>query len=593
MAEIPSYKRVGFYLSSFIFLLIIVVYLFFSISENKPQWPKPSYTLYDKFNNAAVVSENGLCSEIGRNVMVEGGNSIDAAIAVQVCIGVTNFHSSGIGGGFIMVFYEKKSKKCITINAREVAPLKSSKTMFMNETENSLIGWKSIGVPGEIHGLWTAYKKYGSKKIPWSRLLEPSINLANNGFPISKSVERFIKVRENELEDFPELKKYLTNPVTNKYYIDGDIMKRQSLAKTLRDLAYSNDPVYLFYRGYIGRVISRDVMQNGGFITIQDLYEYSSIVDEDPIIVNSLGKNLTMCGCKPPSGFVVTQSIVSIINEKYKNKKIVDLNNPKLYHQIIEAQKFAYSQRTKLGDIKFVETAEFVMNYMKSDKFIHNVVKNLPEKAQNLKYYTDDLYLDNMDNGTSHLSVIDNEGNAVSLTSTINREFGSLCLSTELGIIWNDQMDDFSSPGFSNSFGYPPSPSNFISPKKRPMSSMSPMIVYNNYSGKVRLVIGASGGSFIISSVAQATIRNLIFNQTIKEAIDAPRFHNQFIPSLTKYEDGVPDSITTILQVRNHQSLMKVSKFKNNVIGLEKKDDGLIYGATDPRIAIHNYPTGF
>ncbi|CEF67969.1 Gamma-glutamyltranspeptidase family-containing protein [Strongyloides ratti] len=593
MLEFPSYKRVGFYLSSFIFLLIVTIYMFYSISENKPLWLKPSISPYDKFRNAAVVSENLLCSEIGRNIMFEGGNSIDAAVAIQICIGVTNFHSSGIGGGFFMVFYEQKTKKCITINAREAAPLQSSKTMYINETENSLIGWKSIGVPGEIHGLWTAYKKYGSKKVSWSKLLEPSINLAYNGFPISQSLETFIEIRSKQLENFPELKEYLTNPITKQYYKDGDIMKRPSLAKTLQELAYSNDPTYLFYKGKIGRIISRDITQNGGYITLQDLSEYFSIVDDDPILVDSLGNNLTMCGCKPPSGFIVTQSIISIINEKYKRKKKIDIDNPKLWHRIIETQKFAYAQRTKLGDMNFVETAEFIMNYMKSDKFIKKVLNDLPEKAQNLKYYTNDLYFDPLDNGTSHLSVIDNEGNAVSLTSTINREFGSLCLSKELGIVWNDQMDDFSSPNYSNSFGYPPSPSNFILPKKRPMSSMSPMIIYNNFTGKVRLVIGASGGSYIISSVAQTTIRNLIFNQTIKEAVDAPRFHNQFIPSKTKVEYGVPDSITTILQVKNHQTLMKIPKLKNHVAALEKTEDGFIYGATDPRLTIHNYPTGF
>uniref|UniRef100_A0A0N5A5A5 Gamma-glutamyltranspeptidase 1 n=1 Tax=Parastrongyloides trichosuri TaxID=131310 RepID=A0A0N5A5A5_PARTI len=593
MIEVPSYRRVGFYLSTFILFLIIVVYLFFSISKNEIKWPVPSYSLYDKFKKAAIVSENGLCSEIGRNIMFEGGNSIDAAIATQLCIGVVNFHSSGIGGGFIMTFYDKKSKKCITINARETAPIKASKNMYINDTKTSLIGWKSIAVPGEIHGLWTAYKNYGSKKISWKKLFQPSINLARNGFPISKSVENFIKIRENELDNFPELKNYLTNSNTQKYYVEGDIMKRENFAHTLEMLADTSDPVYLFYKGYIARVIYRDIFQNEGIITMEDLYQYSSIVDENPILINSLGNNLTMCGCKPPSGFIITQAIISVINERYKHKNKIDLNNPNVYHRIIEAEKFAYAQRTKLGDLNFVDNSEYVMNYMKSNKFIDDVINLLPEKSQNLKYYNNDLYYDLSDNGTSHLSVIDQDGNAVSLTSTINREFGSLCLSSELGIIWNDQMDDFSTPGSSNSFGYAPSPSNFIAPGKRPMSSMSPLITYNNFSGNVKLVIGASGGSFIISSIAQTAIRNLVFNQTLKQAIDSPRFHNQFIPSTTQFEEGVPDSIITLLQTIHHQTLTKVPKFKNHVLGLEKRTDGYIYGSTDSRLAAHNYPTGF
>ncbi|EYC44186.1 hypothetical protein Y032_0469g2024 [Ancylostoma ceylanicum] len=197
------------------------------------------------------------------------------------------------------------------------------------------------------------------------------------------------------------------------------------------------------------------------------------------------------------------------------------------------------------------------------------------------------------DHGTSHVTVIDHDGNAVSCTSTINQIFGSMRASQTLGIIWNDEMDDFSTPGASNAFGFAPSPSNFIAPGKRPMSSMSPMVIYNKNENNIVMVVGASGGSFIISATAQTVIRTMLFNQTVKEAVDAPRLHNQFLPHVTQYEKPVPEEIVTLLTNVYKQNMTMVEKQKSVVQALEQHPDGFIHGNSDFRRQTATYPAGY
>jgi len=198
------------------------------------------------------------------------------------------------------------------------------------------------------------------------------------------------------------------------------------------------------------------------------------------------------------------------------------------------------------------------------------------------------------DHGTAHVSALDHEGNAVSVTSTINQLLGSNRLSPTLGILWNDQMDDFSTPGQANGFGFAPSPANFIAPGKKPMSSMSPAVIYDKKEGKVKMVVGASGGSRIISAVAQTVIRALLFNQTVKEAVDAPRIHNQFAPFLTEYESKVPNSIiATLTEQYKQEGLNPVEKQASVVQALIHEEDGFIHGNSDFRRQTATYPAGY
>uniref|UniRef100_A0A0N5BFC2 Gamma-glutamyltranspeptidase 1 n=1 Tax=Strongyloides papillosus TaxID=174720 RepID=A0A0N5BFC2_STREA len=556
-------------------------------------WPKPSGSLYAKYKKAAVASDNGLCSEIGRDILLKGGNAVDSAVATLLCIGVVNPQSSGLGGGLIMTVYIKKLKKCITLDARETAPKKAFEKMFVNNPSETIAGWKPIAVPGELHGLWTAFKKFGSGKVSWKTLLEPSILLAKRGFPVSLHLADSLQKKKKYIMEDEGIKKMLINKKTGELYVEGEIMKRPLLADTLKSLAEAENPVDLFYNGRIAQIISKEFKKHNVYVSKDDLAKYKTIVYKKPIEIDGFVDDLTICGPPPPSSFVITQTIVMIMSKFYNTSNPVNLNDPLVYHRLIEIEKFAYSQRTKLGDLKYVKSVKRLIKTLTDRKYYHKIAKKIKNISQPVQYYSSLNTSQVPDHGTSHVTVLDEDGNGVSCTSTANHYFGSVRASPTLGIIWNNQMDDFSTPGVSNDFGYVPSPSNFIKPGKRPMSSMSPAIIYHKKSGEVKMVIGASGGSFIISATAQTIIRSMLFNQTVKEAVDAPRFHNQYLPYKTDYEYFAPNELIEILEKKFKQNMKGKEKQASVVQVLKREDDGYIYGNSDFRRKIVTYPTGY
>ncbi|CAJ0577048.1 unnamed protein product, partial [Mesorhabditis spiculigera] len=564
----------------------------YSGRRTKLDWPLPSGSLHAHYRRAAVASDHGLCSEIGRDVLIEGGNAVDSMIATLLCVGVVNPQSSGLGGGFLMTLYNKTTNRCISINARETAPAASHQDMFVETPKESATGYRSIATPSELHGFWTTFTRFGSGRVTWSRLFQPAIKLAEDGFPVSANLAMILSDKEQEILDEPTMRSIFVNPSSGRVYEEGDIMKRDTLADTLKALAEEADPVNLFYKAGFAQTIATEIKDKGGILTQEDLANYETDIDETPIESEELPGDLAMCGPPPPSSFVITQSIIAVMAEFYAHRS-VDLDDPLVYHHLIEAEKFAYAQRTRLGDANFVKEANEIVRNMTNKGYIKKVKSMILEKAQPQAYYLGGNTSQPPDHGTSHVSIIDAYGNAVSTTSTVNLYFGSMRASPTLGIIWNDEMDDFSTPNASNAFGFAPSESNFIAPGKRPMSSMSPTIIYNKNDNQVRMVVGASGGSFIISTVAQTVIRTLLFNQTVKEAVDAPRIHNQYLPHQTDYEQQFPKSLIESLTSSYGQSMRAVPKQKSVAQALEVLDDGFIHGNSDFRRATATYPAGF
>ncbi|VDK86087.1 unnamed protein product [Onchocerca ochengi] len=522
-----------------------------------------------------------------------GGNAIDATIAALICIGVVNPQSSGLGGGFLMTIYNSTTNQCIVVNARETASAKANETMFNNSPEDALIGYRAIATPSELHGLWTVFSRFGSGKVSWQRLFQPSIRLALEGFPISTALAEVLVELEANILAEPSLKKIFVDPKTDKIYKEGDVITRDHLGVTLQNIANSSDPLQLFYRGGIAQTIAAEIEERGGYVSLDDLRNYETKIDEVPIITKNFLGNYVMCGPPPPSSAAVTQSIISTVAEFYDGKDGFDRDDPLTYHRLIEAEKFGYAQRTKLGDAAFVPEAQKLAEEMIQKSYVKHISSLIKDKAQSLDAYASDLYQQPEDHGTSHVSTIDRDNNAVSCTSTINRLLGSLRISPTLGIVWNNEMDDFSIPKRPNSFGFVPSPANYIQPGKRPLSSMSPMVIYDKNTEKVKMVVGASGGSIIISAVAQTVIRSLIFNATIKEAIDAPRFHNQFLPPTTSYESSIPKEIIMNLSDQRNQNMTVKQKLKSVVQALMVNEDGHIYGNSDFRRETASYPAGF
>ncbi|KAL3096083.1 hypothetical protein niasHS_005842 [Heterodera schachtii] len=556
------------------------------------KWPSPTGSMHAQYRRAAVATDHGLCSEIGRDVLLEGGNSVDSMIASLLCIGVVNPQSSGLGGGFIMTLYNTSTQRCTTIDARETAPLGTNSTMYVGTPRDSVIGYRSIAVPGELHGFWTAFTKFGSGRVTWKRLFEPAIKLARFGFPVSSNLAMVLQQKEDDIEEDQNLKRIFVDKKTGRVFEEGDIMTRERLAELLDELAVAPNPIELFYKGGIAQTISAEIKENGGYVSVEDLEQYESVIHETPLESELLSDELVMCGPPAPSSFAIAQAIIGVMAHFYRDEK-VNLDDPLVYHRLVEVQKFAYAQRTKLGDSAFVKNARLISRNMTKHAFSKWIASLIPEKAQPLNYYSLDLTGHVPDHGTSHVVAIDHEGNAISATSTINQLLGSKRVSPTLGIIWNDQMDDFSTPNMTNLFGFAPSPTNYIVPKKRPMSSMSPMIVYNKNNGKVKMAVGGSGGSRIISAVAQTVIRALIFNQTIKESVDAPRFHNQFLPPFTEYEESIPQPLIKFLVEERNQNMTAIEKQPSVVQALIVMEDGFIHGNSDFRRKTATYPAGY
>ncbi|KAI6210862.1 hypothetical protein M3Y96_00372900 [Aphelenchoides besseyi] len=569
--------------------------------NNKPHrydWPPPANSLMPKFKKAAITCDHGTCNEFGRDIMIRGGNAVDASLASLFCLGITNPQSSGIGGGFLMTLYNATTQKCLVVDARETAPAAAHRDMFGNEEFASKYGWKAIATPGEIAGYWLAFKNFGSGRVSWREIVEPSIRLARNGVPISEYLGYVLNVKEKHFRTLPSMHGWI-NKETDRVYQFGDVIKRTELADTLEMIADAEDPVELFYHGDMADVIVKEIQENGGIITKEDLSNYKPKVYETPLLSSRFHQNLTMCGPPPPSSFAIVQNIVAVMTSKFHNH--TDPGNPVdgvyddtyFYHALIEAQKFGYAQRTKMGDVDYSPSSFKLAYEMTTSNYTENIVDRLLEYAQPTEYYGDNRTAQKEDHGTSHVSALDEQGNAVSATSTVNRWFGAVVQSPKLGIVYNDEMDDFSNPLLSNGFGFAPSEPNFIQPGKRPMSSMSPLVMFDEETGKVKMVMGASGGSKIISALAKPIIRVLCFNETIKQAVDAPTLHNQYTPDITQYEEAVPKQLIEDLEKKFGQKFKFTTGFEGVVQGIVVGDDGYIYANGDYRRKTNMHPEGY
>ena len=529
-------------------------------------WPPPSQSPLGSYYKAAVAADNVLCSDVGRDILVLGGNAVDAGVAAVLCTGVMDSHSCGLGGGHFTTIYNRTTKTCIAIDARERAPLAATTLMYAGNASLSKIGWLAIGVPGEIAGLFRAWQLGGS--LPWRTLLQPTINLLSNGYPVSEALAEALQVKRDTILGEPTMQSIWVNPATGSLYLAGDVMRRPILARTIDILASAQDPAGLFYNGTIANQIVAEFRSVGALITSEDLRRYEAIVR--PTVVATLANGLSVCGPPPPSSAAVAAAIFNIVaGYPFSSTNQSDPHAAAVtYHKMIEAMKFAYAERSTMGDSSFGPGNLTLAANITSSQWADAIRARITDRAHDPAYYGGSF--SRSDHGTAHISVLDEKGNAMSTTSTINLYFGSNRRSPATGIIWNDEMDDFSTPGIVNAFGFQPSPSNFIVPGKRPMSSMSPIVIYNSTSGDVHMVVGAAGGSRITTSTAYVALRTLLFNQTVKQAIDSPRLHNQLYPTFTQYDEGFPAAYVDALRGMGHNmTQMPVSSV---VTGIARRD---------------------
>ncbi|KAF4527856.1 hypothetical protein B566_EDAN016501, partial [Ephemera danica] len=482
----------------------------------------PSSSPLGYYHDAAVTANCAPCHKVGRDVLMEGGSAVDAAVAMLFCDGVACLHSMGLGGGFFMTIYNGTSKEVVTLNARETAPAAATEGMYGGKPELSQSGAMSVAVPGELKGYWEAHKRYG--KLPWRRLVEPSIKLCEEGSILSKYQANLFKKREEKITGSPTI--------------------RPTLAKTLRVIATEGGDA--LYTGSLAKPFVEDLKAMGGILTVEDMANYQ-VRFESPVTVGLMG-NLTVYSMPAPSAGPLLALILNVLDGFIPNE-----DKPYTAHLIMEAFKWAFGQRTNLGDPHFIEEKQLLENI--TSKAFASAVRGQTDKSQT---YSDPTHYGARtagveNHGTAHINVLAKDGSAVSVTSTINSVLGAMIRSPTTDIIYNNEMDDFSSPNITNLYGLPPSPENFIAPGKRPLSSMCPAIVVNG-QGEAQLLVGASGGTKILTATAWILMRNLWFGDNVKQAVDSPRLHHQLFPMKAQYEYGTLQEIVTGLEARGHET---------------------------------------
>ncbi|OIT21604.1 PREDICTED: gamma-glutamyltranspeptidase 3 [Nicotiana attenuata] len=494
---------------------------------------------------AVVAADDGRCSEIGISMLKIGGHAVDAAVATALCLGVVNPMASGLGGGGFMVVRSSSTSEVQAIDMRETAPLAASQNMYDNNGNSKLEGALSMGVPGELAGLYAAWSKHG--RLPWKTLFQPAIKLARDGFVVAPYLAHHIAQKAKVILKDPGLRQVIAPE--GKLLRAGEICHNVELSHSLELIAEQGPEA--FYNGEVGEKLVEDVKRAGGILTMDDLRNYK-VETPEAVTVNAMG--YTIVGMPPPSSGTLGISLILKILESY--------NAAEGYlglHRLIEAMKHMFAVRMDLGDPDFVNISKTV-----SDMLSPSFAKEIQRKIFDNTTFPPEYYMPRWsqlrDHGTSHFCIVDSDRNAVSVTTTVNYAFGAGVLSPSTGIVINDEMGDFSTPSEISPDELPPSPANFIQPKKRPLSSMAPIIVLKD--NQLAGVIGGSGGMKIIPAVVQVFINHFILGMDPLAAVQSPRVYHELIPNVVLYEnwtciDGdhieLSDEKKHFLEERGHQ----------------------------------------
>lgn len=501
-----------------------------------------------------VVSVHELASRAGVEAMQAGGNAIDAAVATAFVLAVVHPQAGNLGGGGFMLIRSADGAAHF-IDFREKAPAAATENMYLDKQGNvienmSLVGYKAAGVPGSVAGLTYAQKKYG--KLPLARVMAPAIKLAQEGFALAWEDAEDLK--DADLTRFPESRRIFQN--NGKFFKSGDVLKQPELARTLERIAKnSND----FYRGDLAREIAAAVQKGGGLITAEDLAKYE-VKEREPIRGTYRGYEI-ISAPPPSSGGIVLVETLNML-EGFDLKKTGNRSAESI-HLISEAYRRAFFDRAEfLGDPDFAKlpVATLIDKRYATD-WRESIITTHASSSKDLKRPE----FNNLDRdaalriprayvepqNTTHYSVVDPDGTAVAVTTTLNDSFGSKVTLDGLGFLLNDEMDDFASKqGVPNTYGLIQGPANAIAPGKRPLSAMTPTVVLKD--GKLYLVVGAEGGPTIITNVA-ATIISVIDNGlNIQEAVNAPRFHHQWMPDQIDLEDRISPDTVRLLRAKGH-----------------------------------------
>ena len=500
-----------------------------------------------------VVSAREEASKIGRDIMQQGGNAFDAMVATEMALAVCYPNAGNLGGGGFMVYRTHKGEVG-ALDYREKAPLLASKDMYLDQNntylrDKSKTGGLAVGVPGTIAGIFRAHHKFGS--LPIQTILRPVILLAKNGFKITEK-------QAAQLNNYSAVIKKTNkeNSLYTKKFKPGDVFVNKALAATLQEI--SNKGRSAFYQGDIAKTLVRFLQKNGGIISLKDLENYQAIWRE-PIIFNY--KDLRIISMSPPSsgGICLAQILKTTANFPIAS---YGHNTTKTTQVLVEAQRRAYADRSHyLGDSDFIDIP---VDSLLSDAYLKKRMESFSfQGATPSHQIKHGNLLAPESKETTHYSIVDSYGNAIAVTTTLNASFGSKLYSKELGFFLNNEMDDFSAkPGAPNLFGLIGADANAIAPQKRMLSSMTPTLIERD--NKLWMTLGTPGGSTIITSVLQTILNVYEFNMSMQQAVDAPRFHHQWLPDVVRVEATSFDTKT----IKSLESKGYVVDYKNpSIIG--------------------------
>lgn len=507
-----------------------LLFYFITILGFAQQSAKPTGLVATK---AMVVSARAEASKIGVEIMKKGGNAFDAMVATELALAVAYPYAGNLGGGGFMV-YRKANGEVGSLDYREKAPMAATKDMFLDKEGNVIKGKSTetalaIGVPGTIAGVFAVHKKLGS--LPISAILKPVIALAEKGVIVTLK-------QQKQLENYHDAIVKVNGPTTLMAgkFKEKDTIKYPALARTLKRILKNGKDE--FYKGESARILVDYLQKKGGIITLKDLAAYEAKWRKP---LQFTYKDLKITSMSPPSsGGICLAQIMKMIAPYDLSK--MGHNTEQSIQVIVEAERRAYADRSQfLGDPDFVKIP---IKALLSDSYLKERMSNFQlERASLSSEIKEGKVTYNESLETTHYSIVDAQGNAIAATTTINDGFGSKYYCDELGFFLNNEMDDFSAkPGSPNMFGLVGNEANSIAPQKRMLSSMTPTIVEKN--GKLFMVAGSPGGSTIITSVLQAILNVYEYNLSMQEAVNAPRFHHQWLPDLITFEPNAFDNIT-------------------------------------------------
>ena len=535
-----------------------------------------------------VVSARKDASDIGVKIMKKGGNAFDAMIGVQLALSVSHPTAGNIAGGGFMV-YKLKDGTDGTLDFRETAPVDSSEKMYQDENGNvipglSSIGGLAVGVPGTVSAIFEIHKKFGS--LPIEELFQPSIELAEKGYLVTKYLEDELNEKR---DDFIKLNG--KNSLYSKEYKSGDTIFNKMYANTLREIM--NKGTDGFYKGKVAEDMIETISQSGGIMTMEDLSEYQSVW-RDPVRFKYKGYDIISMSFPSSGGVILGQMMKAI--ENFDLSKIKH-NSPEYVQLLTEIERRAFADRSDLmGDPDFMKLP--VYEFMDKE-YVESRMKNFSwDQATPSSEIKPGEIIFNESYETTHFSIVDKEGNAVSVTTTLNNSFGSKVYVENSGFFLNNEMDDFSSkPGYPNFFGVIGSEANSIQPKKRMLSAMTPTIVLKN--NKPHLILGSPGGPSIITSVFQTILNVVEYNMDVNKAVSSPRFHHQWYPDLIVMEnEAYSDELNSILSKKNY--LIVKLPIEEETLGVYKRSDigavdailinenGEVFGGADLRREHHS-----